>query len=188
MPPAGEGTRKVDAPSIGDIRLVFGVGAGPDATPDGDGFKPVYTVSMPVFSLGGLDPDGVHEFDAAGLLASLQQRATRRRWAMRLEVELVQTADTVTAGDIYVDTPLPDGDGPSMDVLGRSRRGTTTPGGGRSLVLATSLVHDAAGIEGLAGKYSIQVRDADPRAEGTPSVESPVRDLNVAFSRYEFEG
>jgi len=188
VPPAGEGTRKVDAPSVAAIRLVFGVGSGPDAEPTEDTFKPVYTVSIPVFSLGGLDPDGVYEFDGATLLSSIQNRAQRRRWGARLELEIVQTADTVTSADIYVETPLPEEGGPTMDVLGRTKKGTTTPGGGRSLVLATSLVHDAAAIKDLAGTYTVQLRDADPKAPGTPSVESPQRNVNVEFSRYEFEG
>lgn len=187
VPPSEEGTRKVDAPSVSAIRLVFGVGKGPQGPPTDADFKPVYTVGIPVFSLGGLDSDGVYEFDGTALLGLLQQRAQRRKWAARLELELVQAADSVNAADVYVETPFAE-DGPTMEVSGRSKKGTVTAGGGRSLVLATSLAHDAAGIGALGGKYSVQLRDADPREGGDASVESPVRDIALNFTQYEFEG
>src|SRR5690606_13128338 len=98
----------------------------------------------PVFSLGGLDPDGVHEFDAASLLDVIRRRSLRRHWGLRLEVELTQSVDTVAAADIYVETPFADGaDELTMKVIGRTGRGTTLPGGGRTVVLATSIVHDS---------------------------------------------
>ncbi len=187
VPPSEDGTRKVDAPSVSAIRLVFGVGKRPDVAPTAEDFKPVYTVSIPVFSLGGLDSDGVYEFDGTALLGLLQQRARRRTWAARLEIEITQTAETVNAADVYVETPFAD-DGPTVDVAGRSRRGTTTAGGGRNLVIATSLAHDAGQLTALGGKYSVQLRDADPREGGTASVESPVREIALDFTQYEFEG
>jgi hypothetical protein len=186
IPPAGEGVRKVDAPSVTGIRLVFGVGAG-DAGATDDTFKPVYTVSIPVFSLGGLDADGVYEFDATSLLTTIQKRSQRRRWSARLEIEIHQRADTVASADIHVDTPLLDG-GPTMDVLSTAPQGTPVSGGGRSVVLATSLVHEAASLRSLAGTYRIQYRDSDPREGGTTKVESPAREVRVELTRYEFEG
>jgi hypothetical protein len=189
-PPATGGTRTADAPSVAAIRMVFGVGAGPDKPAADVDFKPVYSVSLPVFSLGGLDPDGVHEFDAVRMLETLQARSTRRRWAMRLELEIVQTADTVAAADIHVTTPYAagEGEGPALMVHGRSQRGVTTPGGGRSLTLVSSLVHEPAAIAALAGSFAFALRDVDPGAEGVPSVESPARALHVALDRFEFEG
>lgn len=187
VPPSGEGTRKVDAPAVSAIRLVFGVGKRADQPPTDADFKPVYTVSIPVFSLGGLDSDGVHEFDGTALLATLQQRAQRRRWAARLELEITQAADAVNAADVYVETPYAD-DGPGFDVGGRSSRGTVTAGGGRSLVLASSLAHDAAQIGALGGKFTVQLRDADPSEGGTASIESPTRAIELNFTQYEFEG
>jgi hypothetical protein len=187
VPPSEEGTRKLDAPTISAIRLVFGVGKRPDGPPTDADFKPVYTVGIPVFSLGGLDSDGVHEFDGTALLGSLQKRAQRRQWAARLELEVIQAADSVNAADLYVETPFAD-DGPTFDILGPSRRGTTTAGGGRSLVFATSLAHDAGGISALGGKFSFQLRDADPKEGGDASVESQARGLALDFTQYEFEG
>jgi hypothetical protein len=188
VPPVEEGeTRQVDAPSLSDIRLVFGVGKGPDGVPDERSFKPVYTVSIPVFSLGGLDSDGVYEFDAKALLSTLQERAKRRRWGVRLELELAQAAEAINAADIYVETPLAD-DGPTVSLGGRSSRGTATQGGGRSLCVATSIVQGDAGVESLGGAYSIRLRDADPNEGGTATVESSAREVKLNFTQYEFEG
>lgn len=186
VPPSDSGTRSVDAPTVGAIRMVFGVGKGPDDAPELSTFKPVYTVSVPVFSLGGLDSDGVHEFDAVSMLQQLQTRSVRRTWAMRVELEIVQVANTVNSADIYIGTPFAD-DGPSIEVAGRTKGGTTTVGGGRSLVLATSLAHSKADVEALAGTFTIQLCDADPQDGGQAGVESPVREVRLAFSRYEFE-
>lgn len=184
VPPSTDGTRKVAAPTLGDIRIVFGVGSKAETPADDRDFKPVYRVSMPVFSLGGLDPDGVHEFDAASLLGDLQRRATRRRWSVRLELDVIQPAESVTSADLVVDTPL---QALTFDVVGRTRKGTTLPGGGRSLTLATSLIHDPAQLDQLAGEYSMRLTDA-PDADGTASVESPARLLKLALTNYEFQG
>ncbi len=185
--PTSEEKRKVDAPSLAAIRLVFGVGRGPDTPPDENTFKPVYSVGIPVFSLGGLDSDGVYEFDAVTLLGHLQSSAQRRKWAVRLELEFAQTAESINAADLYVDTPFAD-DGPTIDVVGRSRAGTPSAGGGRTLVLATSFARDETGIKSLGGTFKIQLRDADPRHEDSASVESPVRDIKLDFTQYEIQG
>src|SRR5688500_2442623 len=63
------------APVLAAIRCVFGVGAEPDAVPDGDGLRPVYCVALPVDAPGSLDADDTHEFDAADMLGALQTRA-----------------------------------------------------------------------------------------------------------------
>ena len=185
VPPAGSEPRKVDAPNVSAIRLVFGVGSGPKDAPTDKTFKPVYTVSIPVFSLGGLDPDGIYEYDAATQLETLQTRSQRRKWAVRLELEVTQAAESVAAADLYVTTPE---GGVSMDILGRTRTGTITSGGGRSVVLATELVQDRAGVEKLAGSYVLQLSDSEPGGDGAPSLYSAERPVNVAFTRFEFEG
>ncbi len=185
-PVAGE-TRPIGAPDLTAIRIVFGVGAKPDVAPDERTFKPVYTVSMPVFSLGGLDPDGIYELAANRLLESLQTSARRRRWACRLELEVAQQAASISAADLYAEAPFDD-DGPGFSVGGRNPQGATLPGGGRSVVLQTGLVHDDAGIGLLGGTYTLQLRDADPRGDASASVESPVREVHVRLTNYEFEG
>lgn len=185
-PAAGE-TRQIGAPDLTAIRIVFGVGARPDTPPDDRTFKPVYTVSMPVFSLGGLDPDGIYELAANRVLDSMQTNARRRRWACRLELEVAQPADSVSAADLYAEAPFED-DGPGFSVGGRNPQGATQPGGGRTVVLQTGLVHDGEGIEALGGTYTLQLRDADPRGDASASVESPVREVNVRLTNYEFEG
>jgi hypothetical protein len=187
VPPSQGGTRRVDPPNVAAIRLVFGVGKGPDATPTDADFKPVYTLSIPVFSLGGLDSDGVHEFDGTSLLGILQERARRRRWAARLELELVQGADSVAAADIWVETPYPEG-GAALAVSGLNRGGTVTAGGGRSVVLASTLAHDTAQVRALGGTFAFTLRDADPRDSGPASVESAPRTIALDFGQYEFEG
>ncbi len=183
--PAGSEPRRVDPPTVADIRLVFGVGASLDDPPTAATFKPVYTLSIPVFSLGGLDPDGVYEFDGTALLHTLQTRSQRRKWGARLELELMQSADTVAAADLHVTTPEV---GIPMGVLGRTKTGTITAGGGRSVVVVSDVVHDGAGVEKLGGSYGLQLSDADPDAGGTPAVQSPNRPVNLAFTRFEFEG
>jgi hypothetical protein len=185
--PSSEEERKVDAPSLAAIRLAFGVGKGPSAPPDDKTFKPVYTVSIPVFSLGGLDSDGVYEFDAVSLLAGLQSRAQRRKWAVRLELEFAQTAEAVTAADLYIESPYVE-DGPTLDTAGRNRAGTPTPGGGRTIVVATSLAHDRSDIEALGGKFTVRLSDADPQRSEPASVQSPAREIELDFTQYEFEG
>jgi hypothetical protein len=169
--------------------MVFGVGPSSSAAPTDETFKPTYELAMPVFSIGGLDPDGVHEFDAAALLDVIRGRSDRRRWGLRLELELTQAAYTVGAADIYVETPFSDApDQPTMKVIGRTGRGTTTPGGGRTVVLATSIVHDAERTRLLGGRYSIQLRDTDPDGSDAPTVSSPARGIQVDLTRFEFEG
>jgi len=105
VPPAGEGTRKVDAPNVAAIRLVFGVGSGPDAQPTEDTFKPVYSVSIPVFSLGGLDPDG------NGNGKGLRARTASNHW----NYISGQIMDAIVASG----TPAATASTGSADVLGR---------------------------------------------------------------------
>ena len=114
----------VDPPAVTSIRLAYGVGAGSGESPTNDTFKATYHVAIPVFSIGGLDPDGVYEFDAASLFESISKRSIRRRWGVRLELELAQESKTVGGCDIWVDTPFDgDDDTMSMHVLGRSGHG-----------------------------------------------------------------
>jgi hypothetical protein len=188
--PLSEGaTRLVDPPAVTALRMVLGVGPSSDVAPTDETFKPTYEIGMPVFSLGGLDPDGVHEFDAAALLDLIRHRSLRRQWGLRLELELTQQADTVAMADIWVDTPFADApDQPTMHVIGRTGRGTTLPGGGRTVVLATSLVHDSKRARTLGGIYSVQLRDTDPATGDEPAVASVARGINVDLTRFEFEG
>jgi hypothetical protein len=192
-PPSSSGIFgvRLDAPTLAGIRLVFGVGRRPGTPPTRETFSPVYTISIPVFSLGGLDSDGVYEFDAARTLADLQERADRRGWAMRLELEIEQAADSVSAADIYVETPYAD-DGPEFYVAGPDGKGTTTLGGGRRLVLASSLAHDTDTIRKLGGAFSLQLSDADPRAaggegSGEADQHSSARPVELNLTRYEFQ-
>src|SRR5690606_19899226 len=95
-----EGTPKlVDPPTVAAIRMVYGVGQGSAAPPDDDTFKPTYQVSLPLFSMGGLDPDGVYEFDAGLLLDTIRHRSQRRQWGLRLEIEITQTPEAVSTAD-----------------------------------------------------------------------------------------
>jgi hypothetical protein len=189
VPPSDGSTRLVDPPALTGLRMVFGVGPSSSVAPTDETFKPTYEVGMPVFSLGGLDPDGVHEFDAAALLDVIRRRSLRRQWGLRLELELMQSADTVAAADIFVQTPFSDEpDQPTMTVIGRTGRGTTLSGGGRTVVLATSIVHDSKRAQLLGGIYSIQLRDTDPDSDDKPNVASVARGVNVDLTRFEFEG
>jgi hypothetical protein len=181
--------RMIDPPEVTAIRMVYGVGAGEDVAPTEADFRPTYHVTFGASSPGGLDSDGVYEFDAARIFDMIRQRSLRRRWAMRLELELHQGADSDTIADLWVDTPFDEADAssPTMRVLGKTGRGLVLPGGGRAVVLATTLVHDAKRVHRLGGIYSIQLRDVDPRAEKRPSVASLSRGINIDPTRFEFE-
>jgi hypothetical protein len=185
LPPAGDEPRPVDPPALAGIRLVFGVGSQIDAEPSAEDFHPVYTISMPVFSLGGLDPDGIYEFDAGAQLELLRSRATARRWAARLELELIQTREAITAAELWFETPWTSGD-PRPVQLG-PERGEPRPGGGRSLVFASTPVTSVAAARSLGGRFLAQLRDADPHGGGPATVESSVLEIQVALDRYEFE-
>lgn len=177
----------IPAPELAAIHLVFGVGRRPGQAPTGAEFSPVYTVEIPVFSLTGLDSDGVYEFDAARTLQDLQARAQRRAWAMRLELTFVQAPATVHACDVYVQTPYPTGDGgPKLEVAGAGARGTTTLGGARELVLASSLAHDAEQVAALGGEFEVIVADGDPNDENSRC--SAARNVALNLTRYEFQG
>ena len=69
-----------------------------------------------------------------------------------------------------------------------AEEGEAKDGGGRSVTLATEIVHDKQGVESLGGGYGFQLSDADPDAEGEPTIQSASRPVNVAFTRFEFEG
>ena len=183
--PLGDGTRSVDPPALAGLRLVFGVGSEPDANPSADDFHPVYTISMPVISVGGLDPDGVYEFDAGAQLELLQSRATHRRWALRLELELIQTHETINAAELWFETPWDSGD-PRPVLLGHPR-GELRAGGGRSLVFASTPVASVDAARSLGGRFIAQIRDADPHGGGVATIESPPLIIDVALERYEFE-
>lgn len=181
--PAFDGElRRVDPPSLADVRLVYGVGPA-----DGDAaeFHPVYTISMPVVSVGGLDPDGVYEFDAGAQLELLQSRATRRRWSVRLELELVQLSEAINAAELWIETPWTSGD-PRPQLLG-PERGTPLSGGGRSLVLASTPVHGVDAARALGGRFTAVLRDADPHLGGQATVESPILEILLDLRCYEFE-
>ena len=180
---SNEGPLMVDPPGVTAIRMAFGVGGRPDDAPSTASFRTTYQVSLPVFSIGGLDPDGVYEFDAALLMDTIVRRSLRRRWGMRLELELSQTADTVSKADIYIEAPSEE----AMEILGKTGRGTTMPGGGRTLVIATPPVHDHKRVQSLSGIYSIQLRDTSPDG-AKPHVLSLARGINVDLTRFEFEG
>jgi len=175
------GPQTVDPPTVVAIRLAFGVGKA-DSAPTPQSFKVTYHLSIPVFSLGGLDPDGIYEFDAAALFETITRRAQRRRWGVRLELELEQSPQAVSLADVYVDAPF--GETLGLSVLGQSGRGKPLPGGGRSVVVASGLVTAAADVESLTGEYTLQLRDTDEN----PTVQSSVRAVRINASRFEFEG
>lgn len=175
------GKQTVDPPTVVAIRLAFGVGKA-DSAPTPQSFKVTYHLSIPVFSLGGLDPDGVYEFDAAALFDTITSRAQRRRWGVRLELELEQSPAAVSLADVIVGAPFDDDLG--LAVLGQSGRGKPLPGGGRSVVVASGLVTSAGDVGKLSGEYTLQLRDADE----DPTVESAVRPVRINATRFEFEG
>ena len=183
VPPADGAMRRVSPPEIEAIRFVYGVGDEPSEIPAGSVFRTVYAISIPVARLGGLDLDDIYEFDAAGMLASLQARAQQRRWAMRLEFDVIQTHESATSAELYVEAPS----GVSMILLGHTGYGMPNPGGGRTLKIATGLVHSPEGVLRLAGPYQLLFRDVDPRVGGAVGVESPTQVLKIGLSEYEFE-
>lgn len=178
-----------DPPAFAGLRFVFGVG-GPDGEPPEHAtFKPTYVLGIPVFSMGGLDPDGVYEFDAGMLLDAIRHRALRRQWGVRVEIELTQTAESVALGDVWVHGPAKeDGDDSGLFVLGSTGKGTLLPGGGRTIVVATSPAHDSKRAAALSGIYNVQLRDTDPDGDDKPAVASLVRGIQVDLTRFEFEG
>ncbi len=164
----------VARPVLTAIRCIFGVGAEPGTTPDGDGLRPVYRVELPVNAPGSLDADGVHEFDAAGLLDALQTRARGRAWAMRLELDVVQTAAATVQVDLYIE------DAPDEAPSPRLLHAVALPGGGRCLTLATGLVHTPAAAARLAGTYVIGQRSGDGAEFGGCQV-------TLGLTEFEFE-
>jgi hypothetical protein len=178
-------TWRVDPPSLADVRLVFGVASAPELEPTPVDFHPVYTISMPVVSAGGLDPDGVYEFDAGAQLELLQSRATARRWAVRLELEFVQPSESLNAAELWVETPWTSGT-PRPQLLG-PERGTPLSGGGRSLTIASTPVGSVEAARALGGRFTVQLRDADPLLAGAVTVESPSVEVHVDLRCYEFE-
>jgi hypothetical protein len=183
--PGHDTVRSVEPPTLAGIRLVFGVGSTPEAIPDADDFHPVYTISMPVFSVGGLDPDGIYEFDAGAQLELLESRATERRWAVRLELELIQTREVINAAELWIETPWT-GEDPRPMLLG-PERGQPRPGGGRSLVFASTPVASVDAARALGGQFVARIRDADPHGGGPATIESAELTIDVALGRYEFE-
>lgn len=163
-----------DPPVLAAIRCVFGVGVEAGATLDGDGLRPVYRVDLPVSAPGSLDTDGVHEFDAAGLLDALQVRARGRAWAMRLELDVVQTAAAAAQVDVYLEAAPAEAPSP------RLLHSAALPGGGRCLTLATGLVHTPAAAARLAGVYVIGQRSGDGAELGCCRVE-------LGLTEFEFE-
>ena len=187
--PGSSATKMFDPPIFAGLRLVFGVGSATGDPPDNDSFKPTYVVSVPVFSMGGLDPDGVYEFDAGFLLDAIRRRALRRRWGVRVEIELTQSAESVAIADVWAEGPFKDEpDAHGLVVLGRTGRGTTLPGGGRTIVLATTIAHDSKRATALSGVYNIQLRDTDPDTDDKPNVASMMRSIQVDLTHFEFEG
>ncbi len=180
------GTQTVDPPAVMAIRLAFGVGTS-DSPPTPKTFKTTYQLAIPVFSLGGLDPDGVYEFDAAALFETLSTRAQRRRWGVRLELELQQPASSVGRADLHVELPYPDDSGLTMTVLGQSGRGTPLPGGGRTVVVASDVITDANDIGRLSGTYGLQLSDQPPGSAEGAHVSSGVRPVRIDVTRFEFE-
>lgn len=185
---AKDALQMFEPPQLAALRIVFGVGAANGEPPDGESFRPTYTVSVPIFSMGGLDPDGVYEFDAGLLLEDIRKRSLRRRWGARLEIELTQAAESVPHADVFVDAPFAGDDELGLVVLGRSGRGITLPGGARTIVVATTIAQDAKRTAMFSGIYNVQLRDVEPESTTKPKVASLVRSVHVDLTRFEFEG
>lgn len=183
VPPSDGTRRRVSPPEVEAIRFVYGVGDDPTEVPAGSSFRPVYSISIPVARLGGLDLDDIYEFDAALMLTNLQQRARLRCWAMRLEFDVIQTHESATSAELYVEAPP----GGSMILLGHTGYGMPNPGGGRTLKVASGFAHSPEAVLRLAGPYRLQFRDVDPRVQGPVGVESPIQLLKIGLSEYEFE-
>ena len=183
-------TRMFDPPAFAGLRFVFGVGGPGGEAPDVHTFKPTYVVAIPVFSMGGLDPDGVYEFDAGLLLDAIRRRALRRHWGVRVEIELTQSAESAAIADVWVHGPAKkdDEDDSGLVVLGSTGKGTLLPGGGRTIIVATTPAHDSKRAAALSGIYNVQLRDTDPDSEDKPNVASLVRGIQVDLTRFEFEG
>lgn len=184
---APEAKTMVEPPTVNAIRMVFGVGKGHDDPPTNETFRPTYVVTIPIFSLGGLDPDGVYEFDALSLFAMIARRSLRRVWGLRFELEFSQGPEGLGLADVYVTAPF-EADEASLHVLGKTGQGVTSPGGGRVVSVATSLVHDPKKASTLCGLYTVQIRDTDPDDSDKPHVASLARGVNVDLTRFEFEG
>lgn len=163
---------EVEPPVLAAIRCIYGVGAAPEASPEGDGLRPVYRVALPVDTPGSLDADDTHEFDAASLLGDLQSRARARAWAMRLELDVVQTARGAGT-DLFLDPP----DGASHVRLLHS---VALPGGGRCLTFGTGLAHTPEAAARLAGVYTFTQRAGDGSERGVCRVP-------LGLTEYEFE-
>lgn len=161
----------IEPPVIAAIRCIYGVGAEPEATPDGDGLRPVYRVDLPV-DAHGLDADDSHEFDAASLLGELQTRARARAWAMRIELDVIQTASGTTT-DLFFDPP-------DEHAQLRLLHAISLPGGGRCLTFGTGLAHTPEAAARLAGVYAFSQRGSDGDEHGTCRVP-------LGLTEYEFE-
>lgn len=159
------------APGLVGLRCVYGVG-----DPDGEAaFVPVYAVALPVARPGALDDDDAHEFAAADLLADLQRRATRRAWALRVEVDVEQAAADAVGCDLYAQGP--------EEVQLQLVHASAAPGGGRRLTLGTGLAHTPAAAVRLAGPYVVQ------HASGPPAAIEPALAcfFKLGLTEYEFE-
>jgi len=161
----------IEPPVIAAIRCIYGVGAEPEATPDGDGLRPVYRVELLV-DAHGLDADDTHEFDAASLLGELQTRARARAWAMRIELDVIQTASGTTT-DLFLDPP-------DEHAQLRLLHAISLPGGGRCLTFGTGLAHTPEAAARLAGVYAFSQRGSDGDEHGTCRVP-------LGLTEYEFE-
>lgn len=150
------------APALVGLRCVLGVGD-PDGEPS---FVPVYGISLPVAQPGALDDDDVYEFAAADLLADVQRRAVRRAWALRVEVDVEQTAGDAGC-EVFAGAP----DEVTLNLL----REAALPGGGRRLTFGTGLAHTPEAAVRLAGAYVVQ--HGDEAAVG----------FKLGLTEYEFE-
>jgi len=169
---AGDDAAAIDPPVLAAIRCVYGVGVEPGAVPDGDGLRPVYCVELPVDAPGSLDADDTHEFDAASLLGELQTRARARAWAMRIELDVIQTASGTTT-DLFLDPP-------DEHAQLRLLHAISLPGGGRCLTFGTGLAHTPEAAARLAGVYAFSQRGSDGDEHGTCRVP-------LGLTEYEFE-
>lgn len=155
------------APALVGLRCVLGVG-----DPEGEAtFVPVYAVALPVAQPGALDDDEIFEFAAADLLADVQRRAGRRAWALRVEVDVEQTAADAAGCELYAGGPA--------EVALSLLREADAPGGGRRLTLGTGLAHAPEAVVRLAGRYGVR--------HGADEVDGAMCSFELGLTEYEFE-
>lgn len=171
----------VEPPRLRSIRAVLGVGPDRDTPPALDRFSPTYAVT--VQDVGGLDEDGVYEFDALSLFAMVARRSLQRVWGLRLEFDFDQPTSTSSLADVYFTAPFDEDDGTLaiIDTTTSDRAET------RTITVTTAPVTEPKRAGILNGRYAVQLRDATSNSDEKPKARSLARGITVDLTRFEFE-